>query len=448
NLMQQYQAAVQQFLHALDTLALGEKPIHHDIDQGRYANYALQVMVVAVVFYLLVLIIIFQQRNKKVLLGSFQQVQEAQQSLAKREKYLALTLDSIGDGVIATDASGNVARMNPIAEQLTGWTVQDAMGKPLKHIFHIVNAFSREPVADPVEKVLQSGQIVGLANHTLLVAKDGSEYQIADSGAPICDDDDNILGVILVFRDVTEEYRLQEEIRASRDELEQRVAERTKELESFSYAVSHDLRAPLRSINGFSQVLQDDYYEQLDDDGKDYLQRIASAALHMGELIDAMLVLSQITRKNIQHKPVDLSRLAGTIIEELENCNATQNVDWVISQGLHCTGDPELIKIALENLLNNALKYSSKNDRQTRIEFGRMEKEGQPVFFVRDNGCGFDARHANRLFTPFQRLHGKEYEGTGIGLATVQRVIDRHHGHIWAESEPEQGATFYFSLPQ
>ncbi len=446
NLQQQYEAALGEFLQALDVLALGEKPIHHDIDQGRDANTVLQILVVGLILYLLVLIITFQRISKKALLSSYQQIQEARRNLAEREEYLSLTLASIGDGVIATDARGRVTRMNPIAEQLTGWSSEDAQGQPLKTVFHIVNAFSREPVADPVEKVLSSGQIVGLANHTVLIAKGGREFQIADSGAPICDDSDIVLGVILVFRDVTEEYRLQAEITAHRDELEQRVTERTQELESFSYAVSHDLRAPLRSIYGFSQALQDDNSEQLDDSGKDFLQRICSAALHMSDLIDAMLTLSQVTRKDIQHSQVDLSQAAHDISKKLQEQNTDQEIEWRITDHLLTEGDSGLLNIALENLLGNALKYSSRNSDKIRIEFDTTEQNGKPIFFIRDNGCGFDPRYTDKLFTAFQRLHGKEYEGTGVGLATVKRIIDRHQGKIWAESERGNGATFYFTL--
>lgn len=446
-------AAIDEFLNAMEVLALGEHTIHQDIDRGRQASQRLQVLAVLLLLYLLSLIIIFQRMAKTTLLKSFHEVQEARRDLAQREQYLSLTLDSIGDAVIATDVQGRVTRMNPVAEQLTGWPKKDAIRRPLKQVFHIVNAVTHEPVADPVEKVLQSGKIVGLANHTVLISRRGEEYQIADSGAPIRDDNGRILGVILVFRDVTEEYRLQAEIRAHRDELEQRVSLRTqeleqsnKELESFSYAVSHDLRAPLRSINGFSEALLEDNCDQLDETGKDYLTRISAAARHMGELIDAMLVLSRVTRKDIRHTDVDLSKAAHEITEDLRKRDPAREVEWRISENLHAEGDIDLIHIVLENLLGNAWKYSSKNTGKTCIEFGAMEQEGEQVFFVRDNGCGFNTDYSGKLFAAFQRLHGKEYEGTGIGLATVQRIIQRHKGRIWADSSLGDGSTFYFTL--
>ena len=446
-LVLRHDANMQAFIHALEILALGEKPIHHDIGGGRHATYTLQVMAAGLVLYLLGLIIVYQRQSRQRLHAAYGNLQRAQQSLSEREQYLALTLDSIGDAVIATDADGLVVRMNPVAEQLTGWTSEAARGQPLPAVFHIINARTRERVDNPVEKVLRTGQIVGLANHTLLVSRDGKEYQIADSGAPIREPDGRILGVILVFRDVTEAYRLQAELEASRDALEQRVAERTQELEAFSYAVSHDLRAPLRSIHGFSLALQDDCREQLDPQCRDYLQRICNAVVHMGELIDAMLALSRITRKDIQRDEVDLTRLARAVITDLEQANPDRPVAWEVAEDLRCTGDAELLRIVLENLLGNALKYSAGGDRQPRIEIGGEMQAGQRVFHVRDNGCGFDARYADKLFAPFQRLHGREYEGLGIGLATVKRIIERHAGRIWAEGRPGEGATFYFTLP-
>lgn len=455
NIEQLHEAAVEKFLQSLEVLALGEHPVHQDIDHGREANYTLQILSVILILYLLTLIIIFQVIRKRELLDTFLQVQEARRDLAQREEYLSLTLNSIGDAVIATDAKGLVTRMNPIAEQLTGWPASSAREQPLKKIFHIVNAMTREIVADPVEKVLQSGQIVGLANHTVLISKDNTEYQIADSGAPIRGDDGGILGVILVFRDITEEYRMQTEILTHRDELEQRVAARTRELErsnreleTFSYAVSHDLRAPLRSINGFSEALLEDNSPQLDDSGKDYLKRIAAAAVHMGELIDAMLVLSRVTRQGIRHTRVDLSGIANSIIEELQERDSSRQVEWVIKDGLHAEGDADLLHIVLENLLENAWKYSSKNTEKIRIEFGETEQDGQQVFYVRDNGCGFNTNYSDKLFAAFQRLHGKDYEGTGIGLATVNRIILRHEGKVWAESTLNEGSCFYFTLQQ
>jgi two-component system sensor histidine kinase/response regulator len=219
-----------------------------------------------------------------------------------------------------------------------------------------------------------------------------------------------------------------------------------KELEAFSYSVSHDLRAPLRTIDGFSQALLEDYVDKLDDEGKDNLQRVCSATKRMGELIDDMLNLSRVSRTEIRLETVDLSAMAQTIVAELRRSQPERQVEFVIADGMVATGDGGLLKAALENLLGNAWKFTGKRST-AKIEFGVTRQDGNLAYFVRDNGAGFDTAYADKLFGAFQRLHGQnEFSGTGIGLATVQRIIHRHGGRIWAEGKPDKGATFYFTL--
>jgi light-regulated signal transduction histidine kinase (bacteriophytochrome) len=221
-----------------------------------------------------------------------------------------------------------------------------------------------------------------------------------------------------------------------------------KELEAFAYSVSHDLRAPLRSIDGFSQILLEDYAGQFDDNGKDCLRRVRAGCQSMGQLIDAVLQLSRISRSQMQPEDVDLSLMALNEAAMLQHINPHRRVEFHVAAGLRAHGDRKLLQVALQNLVENAWKFTSKQPR-ARIEVGRTDRDGQRVFFVRDNGAGFDMAYAGKLFQPFQRLHSNEdYSGSGIGLATVQRVLQRVGGRIWAEGTPGQGATFYFCVNQ
>jgi signal transduction histidine kinase len=223
-----------------------------------------------------------------------------------------------------------------------------------------------------------------------------------------------------------------------------------RELEAFSYSVSHDLRAPLRTIDGFSQILQEDYEDVLDDEGLDFLGRVRAASAHMAALIDDLLDLSRVSRRPLRREPVDLTRLATEIVEDLRAAQPDRKVEFVAGEGIKAYGDVSLLKVALENLLGNAWKFTERKE-EARIEFGvdRRPRPGflAPVYFVRDNGAGFDQAYSDKLFGAFQRLHGQdEFEGTGIGLATVARIIHRHGGRVWAEGEVGKGATFYFAL--
>jgi light-regulated signal transduction histidine kinase (bacteriophytochrome) len=251
------------------------------------------------------------------------------------------------------------------------------------------------------------------------------------------------------IEDITKLEQAEEALRRQRSELARANAGLTaanKELESFSYSVSHDLRAPLRSIDGFSQALLEEYSDRLDSTGRGYLERVRHAAQRMSGLIDDMLNLSRVTRSPIRHENLDLSVIARSIAEDLRREEPARKVVFAVEEGLTATGDSQLLRVALENLLRNSWKYTSGHE-SAKIEFGRLKQNGKSPFFVRDDGAGFDARYADRLFGAFQRLHTEaEFPGTGIGLATVQRIVHRHGGEIWAEGAVERGATFYFTL--
>jgi light-regulated signal transduction histidine kinase (bacteriophytochrome) len=219
-----------------------------------------------------------------------------------------------------------------------------------------------------------------------------------------------------------------------------------RELEAFSYSVSHDLRAPLRSIDGFSQILIEDNDGQLDERGKKHLRRVRDSAKRMGQIIDDLLALAHVTRRELRRTNIDVTALTRRIAERLRANDPARQVDFAIPEGMSADGDARLLEVLFENLLGNAWKFTSKRSRAS-IEVGLRKEGGPPVHFVRDNGAGFDASQAEKLFGPFQRFHSsKEFEGTGIGLATVQRVVHRHGGRLWAESQVDKGASFYFTL--
>jgi signal transduction histidine kinase len=277
---------------------------------------------------------------------------------------------------------------------------------------------------------------------------------------------DGRLGVGGYVRDVTEQRRAEGEIRRLATELERRVEQRTaqlaatnRELESFAYSISHDLRAPLRALDGFSEILLQDYGAVIDETGRGYLRRIKGAANHMAGLMDGLLQLSRLNREALVLEDVDLTDLARSVVTDLREQDPDRTVDVLVEPGLHAEADPKLLRVVLVNLLGNAWKFTARHET-ARIEVGAAQHaEGENgggdggggtdgiAFYVKDDGAGFDPRYARNLFGAFQRLHTPDqFEGTGIGLATVQRIVHRHGGAVWAEGEVEKGATFWFTL--
>jgi len=361
---------------------------------------------------------------------------------------LSLAVEQNPNAILITDTSGVIEYVNPAFSYTTGYSETEAIG------------------ATP--DILKSGKTPA-STYTALwnTIKDGHTwtgelYNRKKNGAfywdfstisPITDSSGHITHFLSIQTDVSERKALEEELNVYHNELEDLVKKRTvelesanKELESFSYSVSHDLRAPLRSISGFSQIILEDYNSALDEEGQSLLSRVIDNTQRMSELIDDLLELSRLGRKELNTGTVDFDGLVAETVREIQSDNGQRNITFTCNPLGTVTADQRLLKIVIENLLGNAWKYTSKIEKAT-IEMGKLEGGDKTVFYVKDNGAGFDMTYVDKIFGAFQRLHNRdEFEGTGIGLATVQRIINRHGGRIWAESNVGKGASFYFTL--
>jgi light-regulated signal transduction histidine kinase (bacteriophytochrome) len=279
---------------------------------------------------------------------------------------------------------------------------------------------------------------------TVRLTKDGREIDVSVTTSPIRDRAGQVVGVSKVARDVSERRRTELALARAKDATDTA----NRELETFSYSVAHDLRAPLRGMNGFAHLLLDAYGNKLDAEGQDWLQEIVANAERMAQLIDALLALSRVARNEMRCEPVDLSALVRSVAAQLAATAPQRKVELVIEDQLEAELDPRLAVALVDNLVGNAWKFTSRVEA-ARIEFGHCASGTGNAFYVRDNGAGFDMAFAEKLFAPFQRLHaGGEFPGTGIGLATAQRILHRHGGRIWAEGSVDHGATFFFSVPR
>lgn len=377
----------------------------------------------------------------------------AEAALRESEARAALIFDTSPLAMLVVDARRRIVQANRRAseifrcppEKLIGLTVEDLIPAHFRaRHAGLASEFFRHPET----------RAMGEGRDLHALRADGEAFPCEVSLGPV-----NIGGelhIIVTLADITVRKRAEEEIRRLNIDLERRVDERTaelqaanRELESFAYAVSHDLRAPLRAMSGFSQALLEDYGELLKGDARVYLDQIMLASRRMGELIDGILQLSRITRGELQRDPVDISALAEGILAEFARLEPTRQMNWHVEQGLAAHGDPRMIEVVLRNLIGNAWKYTANTDPQEiRVYADPVSENGYRLFHVTDNGAGFDMTHSGKLFQPFQRLHRQEeFPGLGIGLATVQRIIHRHGGRIGAVATPGQGATFSFSLP-
>jgi len=370
---------------------------------------------------------------------------EAHTSQATSAYYRSL-IEANLDPMVIKGADGKITDVNHAAETATGRTRAELIGTEFPDYFTEL---------DKARQLYQQVQHAGwVRDYPLEIRhRDGHRIPVLFNAAVYRDQAGNVVGVVATVRDISERKRAEAEILQLNADLERRVQQRTheleaanKELEAFAYSVSHDLRSPLRAIDGFSQILLKEYLSTLPEKPQHYLQIVCDNARQMGRLIDDLLRFSRSNRQSVQAQPVDPGEIVRACLEELQPEREGRQVEIQIGELPECWGDGSLLKQVWFNLLSNALKYTRKRER-ARIEIGSEIKDGEIIYFVRDNGVGFDMQYAHKLFGVFQRLHAAEdYEGTGIGLALVQRILHRHGGRIWADAKVDQGAAFYFTL--
>ncbi len=392
----------------------------------------------------------FRERDLHITIDMALYKHGMEKKLREREKWFATTLRSIGDAVIATDQDVVITFINAVAQCLTGWSEAEALGRNLGEVFRISNRETHEPVESPVARVLRDGAVAGLANHTVLKTKDGQEIPIDDSAAPIIDDRGSITGVVLVFRDIKERERAEEELRRSEKryrDLAHDLIRTNKELELFASMASHDLQEPLRKILVLGDRLKCHCLDRLDEKGLDYLARMERAAQRMRHLIDGILQLSQVTRRPLEIRSVDLTKILDEVHSDFgDRINA---ISGTVEIGdlpvIEC--EPVQMRQLFTNLITNALKFCNEPPRIS-ITSRPVDRHKREIT-VRDNGIGFDEKYLDIMFNPFQQLHTRgEYEGIGLGLAICQRIVARHNGKITAKSVPGQGSAFIITLPE
>ncbi len=388
---------------------------------------------------------------------SFRDVTEqvrTEQALRSSEGRLQLQFTRMPIGCIVWSADFRVIDWNPAAEAIFGFRASEMLGQ---HPYGLIVPRDAQPHVDEIWRRLLEGDATAHSTNENLT-KDGRVIICSWTNTPLKESDGRVLGALSMVQDVTERKRAEEELRRLNENLERRVEERTaelravnKELEAFSYSVSHDLRAPLRNIGGFTSLLRQGAAASLDKESGEMFDMITQEVRRMGALIEGLLALSRLSRAEMSKAPVDLDRLVAEVREYLGPETRGRNIAWRVDSLPVVQADENLLRQALVNLMGNAVKYTSRR-AQAEIHIGcaAASADGKEfVFFIRDNGAGFNMEYAGKLFGVFQRLHSaQEFEGTGIGLANVQRIIQRHGGRVWAEAEADKGATFYFSLPK
>jgi PAS domain S-box-containing protein len=344
------------------------------------------------------------------------------------------TFNAIPDQITLLDNHFHIRRINTAMAQKLGVAPEQAVGRRCYELFHHSDG---PPCVCPHQVMLHDGR-----EHITELHEPSTDSDYLVSVTPIYDSHGSLKGCVHVARDISECKQIQTALRQKTDEL----THANQELEAFGYSVSHDLRTPLRAIMGFTELLAQEYGDRLDEIGEGYLRRIRAGGQKMDQLIRDLLSFSRAASVELQRREVDLSGLAAAVLEELRQAQPGRSVAITVAPGCRLQADPDLLRVVMANLLGNAWKYTARTVTP-RIEFGCVAQDARPVYFVKDNGAGFDMAFAHRLFEPFQRLHtDKEFPGSGIGLATVKRILRRFGGRIWAESSPGAGATFFFTV--
>ncbi len=363
---------------------------------------------------------------------------------------LAAIVEASDDAIFSKSLQGIITSWNAGAEKLYGYRKNEILGKPVT----LLIPSNRESEFWEIMDKIRNGERLR-HYETLRVNKSGQILDVSITVSPVFDSNGRIVGASSIGRNISERKKIEQEIKNLNEQLEERVKQRTEqlettnhELESFSYSVSHDLRAPLRAVNGFAQLLIDNYSDTIDSKGNRYLINIKNNATRMDQLIDGLLSFSKIGRKQLTTEQINMNLLLDTVVDEIKMSDPEYKAEIEIAELPAVYADRMLIKQVFANLISNALKFT-RNKKKAKIKIGYMYKDGQIIYNVKDNGVGFDMHYYDKLFGVFQRLHSDdEYEGNGVGLAIVQRIVSKHGGAVWAESGINKGATFYVSLPK
>jgi PAS domain S-box-containing protein len=373
--------------------------------------------------------------------------------LEGQKEWLRVTLTSIGDGVIVADPTGRVVLMNHEAERLTGWTNVEALHQPLPTVLRIVDEANRTVVEDIVARILREKRVVALGSNSLLISRAGQSWPIDDSAAPICGARGNVMGVVIVFHDATQMRNAQLAQKAYSENLEKTVAERTttlqqtvSELEAFSYTVSHDLRSPLRAMQGFAEAVLEDYGDKLDERGKNYLERIRNAAERLDKLIQDLLAYTRISREDAPLEAIDLTPVVRGIVERDPNLNASPEIVRIEGELPRVYGRESALIQVLSNLLSNAAKFVAPG-AMPKIRVRAEERGDRVRVWIEDSGIGIPERDQERIFQMFVQVNdAKIYGGTGVGLAIVKKAMQTMRGSVGVESSEGAGSRFWFEL--